>query len=78
MNPASRTATRYATKDVKLGDIHIKKGTLVHVPLVLNTLGKGLKNEGDFIPERWLNGEIDKLDTFFKVQFGSGPKNCIG
>ncbi len=32
--------------------------------LGLNSLGKGLTDENNFHPERWLNHETDKLDSF--------------
>ncbi len=42
------------------------------------TLGKGLTNEKEFMPERWLNNEMDKVDNFYKIPFSAGPRNCIG
>ena len=46
--------------------------------LGLTALGKGLKEEDKFNPERWLNHEMDQLDTFYKIPFSAGPRNCIG
>ena len=76
--PASFTFLRQATNDHKIGNLNIKKGTYVRVPIASLLSGKGLTNENKFIPERWLNGEMDKIDNICKISFSSGPKNCIG
>lgn len=52
---------RKATADHKLGDLKIKKGTIVEFSIVALPTGKGLKDEEEFIPERWLDGETEKV-----------------
>ena len=52
---------RKAMADHKLGDLKIKKGTIVEFSIVALPCGKGLSDEEEFKPERWLDGETDKV-----------------
>jgi cytochrome P450 len=52
---------RKAIADHKLGDLKVKKGTIVDFSIVALPCGKGLTEEEKFKPERWLDGETDKV-----------------
>eukprot|EP01017_Pseudomicrothorax_dubius_P048610 TRINITY_DN8881_c0_g2_i1.p1 TRINITY_DN8881_c0_g2~~TRINITY_DN8881_c0_g2_i1.p1 ORF type:complete len:383 (+),score=69.49 TRINITY_DN8881_c0_g2_i1:224-1372(+) len=74
------TFTVLAAQDHNLADIHVKKGTLVTIPLgVLGYNPDYFKNPQEFRPERWLNEEeVSKLDPFIYIPFSAGSRNCIG
>ncbi len=69
---------RKAIKDHKIGEFFVKKGTEVNIPFLELFAEKCLKNKSEYMPERWLNGEMDSIDTFSKIPFSAGPRNCIG
>ena len=48
---------RIAVSDNTLGDINVKKKTLVNIPVA--SLLQGIADETEFKPERWLNGEMN-------------------
>eukprot|EP01017_Pseudomicrothorax_dubius_P027364 TRINITY_DN3140_c0_g2_i1.p1 TRINITY_DN3140_c0_g2~~TRINITY_DN3140_c0_g2_i1.p1 ORF type:complete len:203 (-),score=35.64 TRINITY_DN3140_c0_g2_i1:70-678(-) len=69
-----------ACKDHNLGDIMIKKGTQVNIPLaVIGQNSRFFNNPQEFRPERWLNEEeVKQVDPFIDLAFSSGSRNCIG
>ena len=78
MPPASFLILRCPLIDTTLGNIKVKKGTYVGTSISSLLIGKGLTDENKFYPERWLNGEMDKIDNLLKIPFSAVPKNCIG
>ena len=76
--PAQNISIRGSVKDTTLGDIKVKKGTLISILIPSLLAGKGLTNEKKFQPERWLNGEMDKINFLYIIPFSAGPRNCIG
>ncbi len=76
--PTQGLFIRECVKDVELDNYKIKKGTIVTYNILGATIGRGLTNEHEFQPERWINGEIDQIDGFYKIPFSAGPRNCIG
>ena len=78
MPPAGHIIPRIVVKDHDLGNLKIKKGTIVIVPIFAITNEKHNIEPTKFRPDRWLNGEVDKVDNMYKIPFSTGPKNCIG
>ena len=69
---------RRALEDHYIGDILIKKGTMVSVDLLgRNFSYLNYENPDEFKPERWLDKTTAK-DPFAFIPFSSGPSNCIG
>ena len=50
----------------------------MNVRLDISRLTDKIKNVDKFIPERWLNGEMEGVDPFYYIPFSAGPRNCIG
>ena len=72
---------RIATKDFRLGNLQIKKNTIIECLLG----NKGFhddyfENPKQFNPDRWLvDGKIKELDDPFVIlPFWAGARNCIG
>lgn len=75
-------AQRETTKDHKLGNLHIKKGTIVVAGgFSMYYHPKFYKNPYEFDPMRFLRKDSDELfntDPFIFLPFSSGKRNCIG
>eukprot|EP01016_Furgasonia_blochmanni_P037958 TRINITY_DN4530_c0_g2_i7.p2 TRINITY_DN4530_c0_g2~~TRINITY_DN4530_c0_g2_i7.p2 ORF type:complete len:257 (-),score=34.50 TRINITY_DN4530_c0_g2_i7:203-973(-) len=69
---------REAQDDHKIGNINISKGTLLHVPIAVLGKRPEVPNAEQFRPERYLNGEMDKLKGLFSIPFSAGPRDCVG
>jgi len=69
---------REALDDNFLGDIKIKKGTLVTLclPMIHNN-PRVYEDPEKFKPERWLD-KGKKADPFVYLPFSAGQRNCIG
>ena len=73
---------RVATKDHYLGQIKIKKDTLVTIyPAILHTSEACYPNASEFYPERWLdptqaNNEKNKQRFACFLPFSTGPRAC--
>eukprot|EP01017_Pseudomicrothorax_dubius_P046602 TRINITY_DN8238_c0_g1_i1.p1 TRINITY_DN8238_c0_g1~~TRINITY_DN8238_c0_g1_i1.p1 ORF type:complete len:503 (+),score=113.11 TRINITY_DN8238_c0_g1_i1:57-1565(+) len=69
-----------ANQDHKLGEITVKKGTNVNVPIcALGYNPKYFKDPLEFRPERWLEEEeSSKIDPFVHIAFSAGARNCLG
>jgi cytochrome P450 len=80
--PTPMLFARIATKDNKVGDLKILKGSLVNVFTTANTWRPqyNFVDPDNFIPERWIgNGEGNALkDSYAYVPFWAGSRNCIG
>jgi len=79
--PAYQEFPRLATKDTELGELKVKKGTVVSAYLTLGTW-KHFKEPNLFKPERWNEGGEGKLaeanEPFGYLPFYAGPRNCLG
>ena len=76
--PAPSTFPRIAIEDHKLGDLSIKKGTLVRPDFFTMFFDeKYFKNPEEFDPARW-NTSDRTLDSHAFTPFSAGPRNCIG
>jgi len=78
--PAPGLFLREAVDDHMLGDIKVKKGTLINVDFITyNFNPKVYENPDKFDPDRWVKlNEKGKLDTFAFLPFSAGQRNCIG
>ena len=82
-SPVITVMPRVGTQDHRIGDILVKKGTILHVPFSSNNFSYEFHNNPDkFDPERWLKGckslEKSKTDPYSFIPFGIGPRTCIG
>jgi len=76
--PVAAIFTRQAAKDHNLGEIQIKKGTLVSLDYFYNNFNPAYFDDvDDFKPERWLD-KTKSLDSYAFTPFSGGPRNCIG
>jgi len=88
--PPIHSSLRVATQDDVLpvskgGEaIHIRKGTLVHVPVEAMNLDREIwgKNAWEFVPDRWDNlpEAVASLPGLYAntMTFSAGPRSCIG
>jgi cytochrome P450 len=78
-NPAAfGPAFRNATKDHKLGDLDIKKDTIVGVAAIYTSFhAKYFDDPFVYRPERWIE-KPNISDAFAYTPFWGGPRNCIG
>lgn len=82
--PGSTLFERVAIKDHNLGNLQIKKGTVITIGIVCNHVdGEYFENPDTFDPSRWLNPESKtmnsvKKEPFCFVPFSAGPRTCIG
>ncbi len=78
--PGKRLERRVTVEEYKLGDILLKRGQLVEIPLIAVMRNPEYFPQPEvFNPERFLPTEEDiapQLGPF--LAFGQGPKNCIG
>jgi len=69
---------REAMDDNYLGNIKIKKGTLVTVSLpMIHFNPHNYQDPEKFNPERWLD-KTKRADPFIYLPFSAGQRNCIG
>nr|ABY59985.1 cytochrome P450 monooxygenase CYP5012A2 [Tetrahymena thermophila] len=76
---ADQLFMRTATQDIQLGNLKIKKGTVLNVGNLENHFDpKYFKDPHQFNPQRWLDGSLDKLPPYIFNPFSAGKNNCIG
>jgi len=84
MTPLPQLAHRVVQKDFMLGDIHIKKGTVLSPALLCNNFDERYHENPDvFDPTRFLdpNSRTSKTtakDPYVFAPFSMGPRNCLG
>jgi len=78
-NPAAfGPAFRVATKDNKLGDLEIKKDTIVGAAHIYSFFhSKYFDDPFTYKPERWIE-KPNVSEVFAYTPFWAGPRNCIG
>ena len=83
-SPAPTLAVRNVVKSHKLGDLPLKKGTLLMPNFILNfTNAKYFENPTEFSPDRWRNasGKVTSVhpqNPYIFTPFSTGSRNCIG
>lgn len=71
--------SREAGADDRIGEVEVRKGTLVIVaPWVLHRHELLWENPHAFDPQRFMPGNREKIDRFAYIPFGAGPRICIG
>lgn len=75
---------RVAKTNHKLGDIMVKKGTIVNVSLMTSNNDEQIFQESyKIIPERWIKNDpkyfnLPENNPYYHLPFSSGERNCIG
>lgn len=75
---------RVAKVNHKLGDIMVKKGTIVNVSLMTSNNDEQIFQESyKIIPERWIKNDpkyfnLPENNPYYHLPFSSGERNCIG
>lgn len=69
---------RTANKDHKLGNIEVKKGTMVGASFVHNDFDpQYFEDPQGYNPQRWIDTP-NMSDPYIFTPFWAGPRNCIG
>jgi len=77
LGPGKHVFVRVAVEDHMIGDIKVKKGTLIFPELEAHDYNPMHYSEPEkFVPERWMQGGSNEKDVTY--HFAAGPKNCIG
>ncbi|KAI8147936.1 cytochrome P450 [Fennellomyces sp. T-0311] len=78
--PTVPLTTRVATKDVILKNHLIPKGTVIHLPLIINHHDKSVwgHDAEEFRPNRWDEEPGKKAGPYNFLPFLSGGRQCIG
>jgi cytochrome P450 len=70
---------REALADCEIGGYHVPAGTqLVVSQWVTHRDPRYYEAPGEFRPERWAEGSVEKLPKYAYFPFGGGPRVCIG
>jgi len=76
--PLQEVFPREAVNDTQIGQVKVKKGTVVSVYLNSHSWNEKYYYDAEkFIPERWL-GEKKDIDPYVSLPFYAGPKHCLG
>lgn len=77
--PPAPIIPRIAADDVMLGDMHLKKGTPVYIPVYAVHRHKLIwDNPAAFDPDRFAPDRARQLHRGAYLPFGAGPRICIG
>jgi len=69
---------RVCTKDWECGDLRIKRGMVVMIPIwAANQNPKYFQHPEEFDPSRFMPGSKEKINPYAYMTFGHGPRNCI-
>ncbi|XP_065284630.1 cytochrome P450 4V2-like [Dermacentor albipictus] len=75
--PPAQLVGRLVTRDTKIGNHVIPRGTLAIIALYfLHRHPRYIKDPDCFIPERFMGAK--SMPTFAHVPFSAGPRNCLG
>ena len=76
--PPAALIGRNALKDDQIGDLQVKAGEAIMIPILALHRHRNLwDHPDDFLPERWLDAD-QAPDRFAYIPFGAGPRVCIG
>ncbi len=77
--PAVWSVSRTAAEDTEVRGYPMPKGTTAQVMIyLLHRHPDHWKLPKDFIPERWLESDIETLHKYAYLPFAGGPRVCIG
>ena len=77
--PPLPVMTRYTAKDVELAGEHIKRGTLIGLPIYVIHRHRKLWDDPDrFDPGRFATERRASYSRYQFMPFGAGPRICIG
>lgn len=77
-NPEMLAEFKRALTNHKVGDIKIKKGTLVSTCFATSCFdSEYFEDPFTFKPQRWIDGFV-KNELYVFTPFGTGPRSCIG
>ncbi len=77
--PPAWVITRQAARDVEIGPVVVRRGTVVFVSQwVMHRDGRFFDEPERFDPERWLDDRSQETPKFAYFPFGGGPRHCIG
>jgi len=77
--PVNGIFFREALEDHNLGDVKVKKGTLLGLMLIYNNYNPMYyENVEKFDPYRWSEEKTKNLPPFAYIPFSAGSRNCIG
>jgi cytochrome P450 len=78
LRPPAWAIGRRAVRDVRIGDVDVRCGSIVVVsPWLLHHDARWWPDPEDFRPERWTGAAPDRPRGAF-VPFGGGPRVCVG
>lgn len=70
---------RETLEDCEIGGYHVPAGTqLIMSQWVMHRDPRYYEDPGEFRPERWGDGSVEKLPKYAYFPFGGGPRLCIG
>ncbi len=77
--PAVWSVSRTAAEDTEVCGYPMPKGTTAQVMIyLLHRHPEYWKRPKDFLPERWLEPEIENMHKYAYLPFAGGPRVCIG
>ena len=77
--PPAATLSREAIGPDTIGDRAIRAGdTVIVSPWVVQRHKLLWERPDEFLPERFMPGEREKIDRYAYIPFGAGPRVCIG
>ncbi len=77
--PPVYTVGREALREGELGGFRLPRGTTVLMSeWIVHHDGRFYEKPGEFRPERWEEGLMERLPRYAYFPFGGGPRGCIG
>ena len=77
--PPAWVITRRALADAVLGGYHIVTGsTLIMSPYLLHRNAEHWPDPDQFLPDRFLDANVDQRRSSSYLPFGAGPRQCVG
>jgi len=77
--PTGTRIERKAVQNTKLDNILIPKDSYIIIPIyTIHRDPDHFENPNEFIPERFLPENVDKIKPGTYLPFADGPRNCVG